>query len=70
MDLVTIEVTRLRWLIEDFGVSISTPTPPVSNNIDDINIARDIVKHELTKHIGACFDICLYRYLLIFLTNA
>jgi hypothetical protein len=29
MTLVTIEVTWLRWLLEDFGVSVSMPTPLV-----------------------------------------
>jgi hypothetical protein len=45
MALVTAEVTWLRWLLEDFGISISRPTGAIS-------IARDPVKHELTKHIG------------------
>jgi histone deacetylase 1/2 len=45
MALVTAEVTWLRWLLEDFGISISSPTGAIS-------IARDPVKHELTKHIG------------------
>jgi uncharacterized protein YneF (UPF0154 family) len=29
MTLVTVEVTWLRWLLEDFGVSVSMPTPLV-----------------------------------------
>ena len=45
------EVTWLRWLLEDFGVTISTPTL-YSDNTGAISIARDPVKHELTKHIG------------------
>jgi hypothetical protein len=52
MALVTAEVTWLRWLIEDFDVSVSMLTPLLSDSIGDINIARDLVKHELTKHIG------------------
>jgi hypothetical protein len=50
--LVTMEVTWLRWLLEDFSVSISMLTPLLSNSIGAISIARDLVKHELTKHIG------------------
>jgi hypothetical protein len=38
-------------LLEDFGVSISIPTPLLSNSTWAISIARDPVKHELTKHI-------------------
>jgi hypothetical protein len=52
MALVTTEVTWLRWLLEDFGVSVSIPTPLLSDSIGAINIARDSIKHELTKHIG------------------
>jgi hypothetical protein len=52
MTLVTIEVTWLLWLLEDFSVSICTPTPLLSDNISTISIARDPVKHELTKQIG------------------
>jgi hypothetical protein len=52
MTLVTAEVTWLRWLLEDFDVSVSMLTPLLSDSIGDINIARDLVKHELTKHIG------------------
>jgi hypothetical protein len=52
MSLVTTEVTWLRWLFEDFGVSVSMPTPLLSDSTGAISIARDPVKHELTKHIG------------------
>jgi hypothetical protein len=55
MALMTAEVTWLRWLLlEDFGVSVSMPTPLLSDSIGAISIARDPVKHELTKHI--CVD--------------
>jgi hypothetical protein len=40
------------WLLEDFGVSISMLTPLLSDNTWAISIARDLVKHKLTKHIG------------------
>ena len=52
MALLTTEVTWLRWLLEDFGVSVTTPTTLLSDNTGAISIARDGVKHELTKHIG------------------
>jgi hypothetical protein len=52
MALVTAEVTWLRWLLEDFGISVSRPTPLLSDRIGAISIAHDPVKHELTKHIG------------------
>jgi hypothetical protein len=48
---VTVEVTWLWWLFEDFGVSVSMPTL-LSDSIGAIIIARDPIKHELTKHIG------------------
>jgi hypothetical protein len=41
----------LRWLLEDFGVSISMPTPLLSNSTGAISIARDLVKHELTYNM-------------------
>jgi hypothetical protein len=51
MALLTAEVTWLRWLLVDFGVSVTIPTPVLSDNTGAISIARDPVKHELTKHI-------------------
>ncbi|WVZ80638.1 hypothetical protein U9M48_028097 [Paspalum notatum var. saurae] len=52
MALVTAEVTWLRWLLADFGVSISIPTPLLTDSTGAISIARDPVKHGLTKHVG------------------
>jgi hypothetical protein len=52
MALLTIEVTWLRWLLADFGVSVMTPTTLLFDSTCAISIARDPVKHELTKHIG------------------
>jgi hypothetical protein len=52
MALMTVEVTWLRWLLENFGVSISMSTPFLSNSTWAIRIACDPVKHKLTKHIG------------------
>ena len=42
----------MQWLLEDFGVMASTPTPLSFDSTGVISIARDPVKHELTKHIG------------------
>jgi hypothetical protein len=62
---MTAKVTWLRWLPEDFGVSL------LSDNTGAISIARDPMKHELTKHIGvdasfvrtdARSSMCLPRY--------
>jgi hypothetical protein len=52
MTLVTADVTWLQWLLEDFGVSVFISTPLFSDSTGVISIARDPVKHELTKHIG------------------
>jgi hypothetical protein len=52
MALMTTEVTWLRWLLEDFDVSVSMPTSLLSDSTWAISIARDPVKHKLTKHIG------------------
>jgi hypothetical protein len=52
MTLVTVEVTWLRWLLEDFDVSIFMSTPLLSHSTTAISIALDPVKYELTKHIG------------------
>ena len=52
MALLTAKVTWLRWLLQDFGVSVTTPTMLLSDSTGAISIARDPMKHELTKHIG------------------
>jgi hypothetical protein len=46
--LVTTDVTWLRWLLENFIISVSMPTPLLSDSIGAISIARDPVKHELS----------------------
>jgi hypothetical protein len=53
MALATAEFTWLWWLLEDFGVSISVPTPLLSDSTGALSIARNLVKYGLTKHIGA-----------------
>jgi hypothetical protein len=52
MGLVIAEVTWLRSLLEDFGVSVSMPTPLLPDSTGAISIAREPVKYELTKYIG------------------
>jgi hypothetical protein len=52
MALVTAEVTWLRWLLEDFDIFVSMLSPLLSDSTWAISIARDLVKYELTKHIG------------------
>jgi hypothetical protein len=52
MTLVIAEITWLRWLLEDFGVFVSMPSPLLSDSTEAISIARDPVKHELTKYVG------------------
>ena len=52
MALLTAELTWLRWPLDDFGVSVTTPTTLLSDSTCAISITRDPVKHEFTKHIG------------------
>jgi hypothetical protein len=52
MALVIAEVTWLRWLLEEFDVSVTMLTPLLSDSTYTISIARDPVKYKLTKHIG------------------
>jgi hypothetical protein len=52
MSTAIAEVTWLRWLLEDFGVLATAPTPLSSDSTGAISIARDPVKHKFTKHIG------------------
>ena len=48
----TAEIVWLRWLLADFGISCAAATPLLCDNTGAIQIANDLVKHELTKHIG------------------
>jgi hypothetical protein len=52
MATMTAKMTWLRRLLEDFGVPATASTPFSSDSIGAISIARDLVKHELTKRIG------------------
>jgi hypothetical protein len=52
MTLVTADVTKLWWLLEDFSISVFMSTPLLYDSIRAISIARDPVKYEFTNHIG------------------
>jgi hypothetical protein len=52
MTLVIAEVTWLWWLLENFDIFVSMSTHLLSDSTWAINIVRDPVKHDLTKHIG------------------
>jgi hypothetical protein len=67
MALVTAEITWLRWLLENFGVSVSMPTPLLSDSTGAISIARDLVKHELTKHIVLMLILRDHRFRMVLL---
>ena len=47
----TFELLWLRWLLQDLGVSTSSATPNYCDNRSAIQIARNDVFHERTKHI-------------------
>uniref|UniRef100_A0A2N9F1H5 Reverse transcriptase Ty1/copia-type domain-containing protein n=1 Tax=Fagus sylvatica TaxID=28930 RepID=A0A2N9F1H5_FAGSY len=47
----TSELLWLRWLLQDLGVSTSSATPIYCDNRSAIQIARNDVFHERTKHI-------------------
>ncbi|GJX65181.1 gag-pol polyprotein [Tanacetum coccineum] len=49
--VTTSEIVWLRWLLADMGVHITSPTPLYCNNRRAIQIARNTVFHERTKHI-------------------
>jgi hypothetical protein len=48
--LVTTKVSWLQWLLEDFGISMTTPL--LFDSTGAISIAHDPIQHELTKYIG------------------
>ncbi|GJU32336.1 uncharacterized mitochondrial protein-like protein [Tanacetum coccineum] len=51
MAVTTSEIVWLRWLLADMGVRISHSTPLYCDNRSAIQIARNSVFHERTKHI-------------------
>jgi hypothetical protein len=50
--ITTAEIVWLRWLLADLGISCDVVTPLLCDNTGAIQIANDLMKHELTKHIG------------------
>jgi hypothetical protein len=44
------KLTCLHWLLEDFGVYVTTPISLFLDSTDAIRIAQDLVKHKLIKH--------------------
>ena len=51
MAVTTCEIIWLRWLLADMGVHISMPTPLHCDNKSAVQIAKNSVFHERTKHI-------------------
>ncbi|GKC58571.1 uncharacterized mitochondrial protein-like protein [Tanacetum coccineum] len=51
MAMTTSEIVWLRWLLADMGVHISHSTPLYCDNRSAIQIARNLMFHERTKHI-------------------
>ncbi|GKE20340.1 uncharacterized mitochondrial protein-like protein [Tanacetum coccineum] len=51
MAITTSEIVWLRWLFTDTGFYITSPTPLYCDNRSAIQIARNTVFHERTKHI-------------------
>jgi hypothetical protein len=55
---VTAEVTWLRWPLPFFGVALSSSTHVHCDSTSVISTTQDLVKHELTKHVGVdCFYV-------------
>ena len=57
------ELIWLRWILQDLGVSITSPTPLHCDSTGALQVAADPVKHELSKHVGvdAHFARCSVR---------
>ncbi|KAJ9566549.1 hypothetical protein OSB04_002515 [Centaurea solstitialis] len=51
MAVTTCEIVWLRWLLADMGVDVSQPTPFHCDNKSAMQIAKNSVFHERTKHI-------------------
>jgi hypothetical protein len=67
MTLVTSKVTWLQWLLENFGVSVSMSIPLLSDSTWAISIARDPIKHEITKHIDV--DAYFMSFAMVYTIN-
>ena len=57
--LLKAEVSWLRWLLQKFGTSVTTPTLLLFDNTGAHSVARDPAKNELTKHIGVDAFLCV-----------
>ncbi|GKD33069.1 uncharacterized mitochondrial protein-like protein [Tanacetum coccineum] len=57
MTVTTSEIVWLRWLLADMGVRVSRSTPLHCDNRIAIQIARNSVFHEHTKHIEIDFHL-------------
>lgn len=64
MASTTTQIVWLRWLLEDMGVVLSTPTPMYCDNRSAIQIAHNSVFHERTKHIEIDCHITRHHYQL------
>jgi hypothetical protein len=53
-------------LLEDFGISISMPTPLLSDSIWAISIARDPV-YQFTKYVGVDVILRNHRFRMMLL---
>lgn len=51
MATTTADIVWLRWILADLGISLPAPTPMYCDNKSAIQIARNSVFHERTKHI-------------------
>jgi hypothetical protein len=62
----TSELLALRWLLEDMGVTYSSPTIIHCDNRSAIQIAHNDVFHERTKHIEIDCHLCLLASYIFF----
>ena len=63
MASTTAEIVWLRWLLADMGVILSTPTPIHCDNDSAIQITRNSVFYERTKHIDIDCHLTRHHYL-------
>lgn len=63
MASTTAKIIWLHWLLADMGVILSTPTPMHYDNVSAIQITRNLVFHECTKHIEIDCHLTHHHYL-------
>ena len=61
MDVTTCEIIWLRWLLVDMGVHISSSTTLHCDNKSAIQIEKNSIFHERTKHIEIDFHFTHYH---------